>query len=176
VRNYLPVTRGIFQEKGNELTSSGRDIAPNTAKLAINLMKNILTEIASSPDSNIAKTLLFRWTGGNDSFHVFNPSPPGSTKHRSGLGLDLAIQQTYTPKQLEVATKIVKRASTKAKTRYFHTLKDEYKDASGHATGGHWHFGLGSAGSNEVSSTDTPIESKEVDLQKTFVKNKLGGL
>lgn len=172
VRNLIANNfSSLFSEKGTELTSSGRDIAPNTARLANFLMNDIFEQIQASPSgpTNI-RSLQFRWTGGNDSFHVYNPSPPGSTKHRSGLGLDLAIQQNYTPAQLAAATKIVKKASTKAKTRYFHIFKDEYKDASGHATGGHWHFGLGSAGSNEVSSTDTPVETKEVSLDQLSSK------
>jgi len=170
VREHIATTNGLFEEKGTELTSSGRDITSNAATLAIALMNNIKKERNKLDDgfstrNSTARSLKFRWTGGNDSFHVFNPDPPKSTKHRTGQGLDLAIQQTYTAKQLNLATDIVTKASLTSKSRINHSFKDEYKDASGHATGGHWHFGVGSGGS-DFTNTEEPLETKEVSLDE----------
>lgn len=184
VRNSILARYSIlFREKATELTSAGRDIAPNTARLAIFIMQEIFGEIYGDAITGkpgirsmvaIEKGLKFRWTGGNDSFHVFNPDPPKSSTHRFGLGLDLAIQQDHTPAELAAATKIVKKVSDKAQAVYPHTFIDEYKKASGHATGGHWHFGLDSAGKRFFERI--PPRPVETDVQKTFIKNKSGGL
>jgi len=134
-----------FSEKvsssGRQLTNSGRDIEPETAAGGILLMNKIEAALNSipatfDPFTRNSSALKFRFTAGNDRFHIFNPKPPETTLHKYGRALDLAIQQDYTVAQLELATEIV----TKAQEGVCKSFKDEYKEATGHATGGHWHF------------------------------------
>lgn len=133
----------FFTEKGFELTSSGKDILQKTAQFALALMRQIdtINKTEGFRGAPILGSTKFRWTGGNDKFHIDNPSPPKSTSHRIGQGLDLAIQVDATPSEITAATKVVTKAFNRVRSRFSGaSLKDEYKEASGHATGGHWHF------------------------------------
>ena len=123
-----------FVEKGYEITSSGNDITASTARGGIQLINQI--KFIQSREG--VKDLKWRFTGGHDEFHIFNPDPPKSSFHRIGKALDLAIQQDATIQQIEVASKIVDQARLMVNniTGYL----NEYKKPSGHATGGHWHF------------------------------------
>ena len=174
VRDYMKAQPGnMFTEKGAELTSSGMDITPKTAALAIALMKTIKKELYSfdytppgygedrkegrpdnsrdavlfrrriAKDANIIKnSLKFRWTGGNDSFHLYNPDP-GSSKHRFGNALDLAIQQQFSPEQENIAKYIVGKSSELVMATNKHKFVDEYTKPSAHANGQHFHFSIG---------------------------------
>ena len=123
-----------FSEKGFELTSSGQDINPSTAAGGISLVN----QIRSIQSKEGAKDLKWRFTGGHDEFHIFNPTPPKATAHRRGAALDIAIQTDATVEQIKQASKIVFQAQAMipAITDYL----NEYEKPSGHATGGHWHF------------------------------------
>ena len=125
-----------FKEKGFELTSSGRDITPQVADRGIALMLNISDELKTQQ----IKDLKFRWTGGNDRFHIFNPSPPKSTYHRLGKALDLAIQQDATVEQIKKASDVVFKRVEGMVTQGLVDYLNEYEKPTGHATGGHWHF------------------------------------
>lgn len=189
VRDYLPTTGELFKEKGTELTSAGMDITPQAAEFARVLMARIYTKIngesqlggivreannliygdsfgvLESPSQlgpTVQSSIRFRWTGGNDSFHLYNPSS-GNTLHRFGKALDLAIQQTHTPEQVKLATKIVSEASAELMASYPHKFKDEYADKSAHATGGHFHFELGGASIQQINKEQRLLEEKEVE-------------
>lgn len=123
-----------FSEKGYELTSSGRDITASTARGGIKLIE----QIKFIQKREGVKDLKWRFTGGHDEFHIFNPDPPKSSFHRIGKALDLAIQQDATIEQIQAASEIVNQARLMVinLTGYL----NEYEKPSGHATGGHWHF------------------------------------
>ena len=137
-RNIIETTEN-FVEKGYELTSSGQDIKAATARGGIQLINQIkfFQERASYPDGTKVKDLKWRFTGGHDEFHIFNPNP-GTTNHRIGKALDLAIQQDATIEQIKQASIIVFQAQLTVNniTNYL----NEYEKPTGHATGGHWHF------------------------------------
>ena len=121
----------------------------------------------------IKASIVFRWTGGNDSFHLYNPKD-GNTLHRFGKALDLAIQQTHTPEQLKLATKIVSEASAELMDSYPHEYRDEYADKSAHATGGHFHFQFGGASIQNLNKVeeDKVLDEKTVDVRQTFKYNR----
>ena len=138
LRKVIETTEN-FVEKGYELTSSGQDIKAATARGGIQLINQIkfYQERASYPDGTKVKDLKWRFTGGHDEFHIFNPDP-GTTNHRIGKALDLAIQQDATVEQIKQASIIVFQAQLTVNniTNYL----NEYEKPTGHATGGHWHF------------------------------------
>jgi len=208
VRKYIPTTGELFREKGTELTSAGMDITPQAAEFAKQLMARIFTKIngesqlqeivresqnqlfqdqfdrIESPRQlgpTVQNSLRFRWTGGNDSFHLYNPKD-GNTLHRFGKALDLAIQQTHTPEQLKLATKIVSEASAELMGNYPHEFRDEYKKKSAHATRGHFHFEFGGLSIQDINEEERLLEEKAKDLvsnkdaQKTLTTLKSGGL
>ena len=172
MKNTHPDPDPLFREKGNELTSAGMDITKKSADLAIKLMLNIHTQIkgedqfgvldrgaatamfgsqfgeANKPKAALPGTTLsslrFRWTGGNDSFHLYNPKD-GNTLHRFGKALDLAIQQQFSPGQAILAKQIVAKASEEVMSNVKHDYKDEYTNPSSHANGPHFHFSVGGA-------------------------------
>lgn len=203
VRNHIPKV-GMFREKGIELTSAGMDITPQAANFAVALMTRINNKIIdlkyvpqgygdsgdildNSMDAvrfrnkinkigdQIKASIQFRWTAGNDSYHLYNPKD-GNTLHRFGKALDLAIQQTHTPEQLKLATKIVSEASAELMASYPHKYRDEYADKSAHATGGHFHFQFGGASIQDITKAkeDEVLETKEISLSQvsTNAKNK----
>jgi hypothetical protein len=194
VRNHIPKV-GMFREKGVELTSSGMDITPQAADFAIALMTRVNNKIIdlkyvpsgygdsgdrldNSMDAvrfrnkinkigdQIKASIQFRWTGGNDSYHLYNPKD-GNTLHRYGKGLDLAIQQTHTPVQLKLATKIVSEASAELMDNFPHEFKDEYAKESAHATGGHFHFEFDGASIQDITKAkeDEILEEKRVNFK-----------
>ena len=191
VRKYIPTTGELFREKGTELTSAGMDITPQAAEFAKQLMARIFTKIngesqlqeivresqnqlfqdqfgrIESPRQlgpTVQNSLRFRWTGGNDSFHLYNPKD-GNTLHRFGKALDLAIQQTHTPEQLKLATKIVSEASAELMGNYPHYYKDEYADESDHATEGHFHFEFGGLSIQDINE-EKLLDTKEISLNE----------
>ena len=125
-----------FSEKGFELTSSGNDITVSTANRGVGVMRNISGELKKQG----IKDLQFRWTGGHDLFHIFNPNPPKSTYHRLGKALDLAIQTDATTEQIKKASDIVFKSVSGMVTLGLIDYLNEYEKPTGHATGGHWHF------------------------------------
>lgn len=192
VRKWMEASGSdLFTEKGNELTSSGMDITKKSADLAISLMRNIQYQIkgedqfgvlergaatatfgsqlgvANKPDIQLGPTVLsslrFRWTGGNDSFHLYNPKD-GNTLHRFGKALDLAIQQLFTPGQATLAKKIVAKASEQVMSSTEHNYKDEYKNPSSHANGPHFHFSVGGATAQTELRERIEIENRNKRL------------
>ena len=197
VRQHIPKV-GMFREKGTELTSAGMDITPQAADFAVALMTRINNKIidlkyvppgyGDSGDSldnsmdavrfrnkiikigdQIKASIKFRWTGGNDSFHLYNPKD-GNTLHRFGKALDLAIQQTHSPEQLKLATKIVSEASAELMSSYPHDYRDEYANKSAHATGGHFHFQFDGASIQDITKAneDKLLEEKQREYNSTI--------
>jgi len=193
VRNFMKNTQTdadpLFREKGFELTSSGMDITKKSADLAIKLMGNIHTQINGQRPFNISETssfslleankpettlssLRFRWTGGNDSFHLYNPVD-GNTLHRFGKALDLAIQQDFDEGQAILAKQIVAKASKEVMSSVEHKFKDEYKKPSSHANGPHFHFAVGGANIKDEQENERKlIDEKEGPY--SFSKQKKG--
>ena len=177
VRKYIEALPGdLFREKGLELTSAGMDITKKSADLAIGLMQVIYTEIngispytaatfgKNIPNPNkIISSLRFRWTGGNDSFHLYNPKD-GNTLHRFGKALDLAIQQNFTPEQAILAKQIVAKASEKVMSRRKHKFVDEYKEPSSHANGPHFHFSVRGGTAQQEAAEREAIEERTTDV------------
>jgi len=189
IKNTNTDSDPLFSEKGFELTSAGMDITSKAADLAISLMRNIHTQIkgedqfgvlergaatatfgsqfgeANKPEKQLGPTTLsslrFRWTGGNDSFHLYNPVD-GNTLHRFGKALDLAIQQDFDEGQAILAKQIVAKASEEVMNTVQHKYKDEYTDPSSHANGPHFHFAVG--GANIKSEQEN--EKKLIDEKK----------
>ena len=177
VRKYIEALPGdLFREKGLELTSAGMDITKKSADLAIGLMQVIYTEIngispytaatfgKNIPNPNkIISSLRFRWTGGNDSFHLYNPKD-GNTLHRFGKALDLAIQQNFSEGQANLAKQIVAKASKEVMSSVEHRYKDEYKYPSSHANGPHFHFSVGGGTAQQEAAEREAIEERTTDV------------
>jgi len=132
LRKVIETTEN-FVEKGYELTSSGQDIKASTSLGG----KKLIQQIQFIQNREEVTGLTWRFTGGHDEFHIFNPDP-GTTNHRIGKALDLAIQQDATVEQIKQASNIVFQAQLMVPniTNYL----NEYEKPTGHATGGHWHF------------------------------------
>jgi hypothetical protein len=195
MRNFIPTTGTLFREKGVELTSAGMDITPQAAEFGRALMAKVFTKIngesqlgqivregnnqlygdtlgrIESPRQlgpTVQSSLVFRWTAGNDSFHLYNPKN-GNTLHRFGKALDLAIQQTHSPQQLKLATKIISEASAELMASYPHKYRDEYADKSAHATGGHFHFQFGGASIQDITTVneDKVLDEKTIEFKSS---------
>ena len=198
VRNFIKVATGeLFKEKGTELTSAGADITSTSAKLAIALMKNIYRQVqgegvfdvldrgpanatfgstlgeANKPEQQLGPTTLsslrFRWTGGNDNYHLYRPKD-GNTLHRFGKALDLAIQPAYTDAQSALAKLIVAKASEEVMDKVKHNFKDEYTSPSSHANGPHFHFSVG--GVTAQTELKARINKKEMIEARTTAQSK----
>ena len=203
VRNFMKGATGeLFKEKGTELTSAGADITATAANLAIALMKNIYRQVqgegvfdvldrgpanatfgstlgeANKPEQQLGPTTLsslrFRWTGGNDNYHLYRPKD-GNTLHRFGKALDLAIQPAYSDAQSALAKLIVTKASEEVMDKVKHDFKDEYTSPSSHANGPHFHFSVGGSSiKQEIKARKELIDQKQKEgigvLDKAYVR------